>query len=421
MARSTRTPGRLLAAGGVLVLTGLAAAPASAAAVVSRSDASAATINGQGTGSASATYDGQESRSGQTDPPLSLLGGQQFLSAGVLTQQATAGDGFSAACSGFAGTSGSVVQIGDGSCLRGGNAVDAGLGTLRLSDLELVRPDGALDPTNPAFEALDPATKALLGNVGPAVDEALAAAEDQGGNFGLVAGFGTIEGRCRVDNGNATGSATLLNTGVRLEVPGQDDIVLASFDTAPAPNTRVFTDLSKVIELVVGAVEDDLKTSLTGALAPLGDAVGAVRAEIEAGVREQVETQLAPLEDSLLRITLNEQSRPTSDSIRVTALHAEVLPAAQQAVGAPVADIRIGNANCGPADRVPAEAAAPPAKKKAVPELPTAVSAGVEKKPGATATPLSARLLDAAALGALGLTGLLIAGAGVVGLRRRIV
>ena len=55
-----------------------------------------------------------------------------------------------------------------------------------------------------------------------------------------------------------------------------------------------------------------------------------------------------------------------------------------------------------------------------MPELPTAVSAGVEDEPRATATPLSARLLDAAPLGALGLTGVLVAGVGVLGLRRRL-
>lgn len=420
MARTTRTTGRLLAAGGVLVLTGLAAAPASAAAVVSRADANALTVsiagNGQGTGTVEATYDGQERVTGATQPPAAPFS-QDFVDLGVLTQQATAGDGSSAACAGVAGRGGGIVQIGDGSCLTPGDTVrgslsDVGLGALGLEPPEQLPIPAELAPLLDAVSGGRAELDAILTTALGGVDEAV-------GPLGLALRFDAIEGRCRVDDGSPSGSASITNASLVLSGGGQE-IKAVELPANPAPNTEVTTDLSEVVALVLDAATTQLEQGLNGATGPLAEAIDPYTAQIVAGVKSNLDGQLAPLRDNLLSVVLNEQRRPTDDSIEVTALHARVLPAAAEAVGASLADVQVGNANCGPADRVPAEAAAPPAKKKAVPELPTAVSAGVEATPGATATPLSTRLLDAAPLGALGLTGLLIAGAGVLGLRHRL-
>ena len=146
----TRTSTRLLAASGAVVLTALAASPATAAAVTSRADANAATVsiagNGQGTGTVEATYDGQESVTGETAPPAAPFS-QQFVDLGVLTQQATAGNGTSAACAGVAGSGGGVVQIGDGSCLTPGDTVNGSLSDIDLGALGLEAPTDLPLPT----------------------------------------------------------------------------------------------------------------------------------------------------------------------------------------------------------------------------------------------------------------------------------
>lgn len=419
--RPARPAVRLLAAGGVVVLTGLAAAPASAAAVVSRADANALTVsiagNGQGTGTVAATYDGQERVTGQTQPPAAPFS-QDFVDLGVLTQQATAGNGSSAACAGVAGSGGGIVQIGDGSCLTPGDTVtgslsDIGLGAIGVVPPEQLPTEQVPAPLRAAFEQALAALPQGAAQLDAIIAQAVGAVDGQIGPLGLTARFDAIEGRCRVDDGSPSGSASIANASLVLSGGGQQ-IEVVRLPANPDPNTEVLTDLSAVVDRLLGALTTQLDQGLDGAAAPLAAAVQPIRQQLVAGIRQNVEQQLAPLEDEVLRVTLNEQRRPTGDSIEVTALHAEVLPAAAQAVGASLADVRVGNADCGPADRVATEAA-PPAPRS-VPELPTAVSAGVEHAPGST--PLSTRLADAAPMAGLGLAGLLIATAGVLGIRR---
>ena len=407
----TRTSTRLLAAGGAVVLTALAASPASAAAVLSRADANAITVaiagNGQGSGTAGATYDGQETRTGENQPSPAPFS-QDFINLGVLTQQATAGDGFSAACAGVAGSGGGIIQIGEGSCLTPGDTVAGSLSDVSLGGLGLEPPEQLPAPVVDALLDGRAQLDAIIGTALGSVDEAV-------GPLGLALRFDAIEGRCRVDDGSPSGSASITNAELVLS-GGNRDITVVQLPANPGPDTEVVTDLSDVVALLLDAAETQLEEGLDGAAAPLKAALAPVREQLVAAIRNDLQGQLAPLEDNLLRVTLNEQRRPSDDSIEVTALHATVLPAAAQFAGASLADVQIGNADCGPADRAPAEAA-PPAtpEKKAVPELPTAVSAGVEQAPRTT---LTTRFAEAASLSALGLTGLLIALAGVRGLRR---
>ena len=194
---------------------------------------------------------------------------------------------------------------------------------------------------------------------------------------------------------------------------GGETIEVVQLPADPAPNTEVTTDLSEVADTVLDALATQFRDGLGEATGPLAELTDQARTELVTAFRTNLDGQLAPLRDNLLSVVLNEQSRPTSDSIRVSALHARVLPAAAQAVGASLAEVELGNVGCGPAERVAAEAA--PAASAAVPELPTAVSAGVEGK----TTTLATRFAEAAPLMGVGLAGLLIAAAGIVGLRRR--
>ncbi len=418
----TRTSTRLLAAGGAVLLTALAASPASAAAVLSRADANAVTVsiagNGQGTGTAGATYDGQETRTGETQPSPAPFS-QDFINLGVLTQQATAGDGFSAACAGVAGSGGGIIQVGEGSCLTPGDTVAGSLSDISLGGLGLQPPEqlptGQIpEQLRTPFEAALAALPQGAAQLDAIIGTALGGIDEAVGPLGLTLRFDAIEGRCRVDDGSPNGSASITNAELVLS-GGGEEIEVVQLPANPAPNTEVVTDLSEVIDLLLGAVTTQLTQGLNGATGPLAAAIQPVREQLVAGIRDNVQGQLAPLEENLLRVTLNEQRRPTDDSIEVTALHASVLPAAAQVAGASLAEVEIGNANCGPADRAPAEAAAPAAPEKAVPKLPTAVSAGVESTPG---TSLTARFAEAAPLSALALTGMLLALAGVRGLRR---
>ena len=413
---STRT--RLVAATGALAITMLAAAPAGAATVLSRADANAATIslagNGQGTGTASATYDGEtETRTGQTTPAAPFP--QQFVDLGVLTQQATAGDGFSAACAGVAGTGGGIVQIGDGSCLTPGDTVTGSLSDVSLAGLGLEAPTGL-----PA--QLPAELQTLLGQLPGGADQldaiittAVDAVDDQVGPLGLSLRFDAIEGRCRVEGSTPTGSASIANAGLVLSGGGQE-IQVVDLPANPAPNTEVTTDLSKVADTLLGAVTTQLQSGLAGATGPLATAIAPFRDQIVAGVRANLDGQLAPLRDNVLSVVLNEQSNPTSDSIKVTALHASVLPAAASAVGASLADVRIGNADCGPAGSAPVVQAPQAAPPKDLPAIPTAVSAGMESAPQTQQVTWTSM----APLGVTALVGLVVAGLGLAGLRRHL-
>jgi len=110
-----------VAAGG-LAMALFVASPAMAD--TSQSSASALQISSTtgptySTGSTTASNDGTtETNTGDANPPLSVLGGQTILTAGVLGQTSRAfADGTSGACAGVVGTGGAITVGPDGSCL----------------------------------------------------------------------------------------------------------------------------------------------------------------------------------------------------------------------------------------------------------------------------------------------------------------
>jgi hypothetical protein len=365
---------------GAATLSVIAVAPAMAAAPVSQAGANAVTLfvagNGNGSGDVTAKNDGsKETKTGDAAPPISVLGGQQLLNAGVLAQEATArSNGSSAACAGLAGNGGSVAQIGSSRCLNPGTPVNATLGSLNLSKLVVADPESALAPLN---QVTDP----VLAQISGPINDAVSQVATQFGNPGLVAGFGAVEGRCTAEPGSATADAMLANAKVTLNLPTgapRPSITLLNLPIHPKPNTHLTTNLSDVADMILDAVSTDTATALDGVADPVAKAViPQIKDNIVKAIRDNVEKNLAPLEQNLLDVVLNRQIRG-HDSIKVRALDLSLLPAAKAQLGAPLANLQIGNAACGPNGRtaVAAPQAAPPKG------LPTGVSAGYATMPG---------------------------------------
>ncbi len=233
----------------VLVTTG----PAIAATTVAQSSASALTVavagNSQGSGTVTATHDGDtESVQGETSPPVDVLDNQGLLNVGVLAQEATAGvsggGGTSAACAGVAGQGGSVAQIGDSRCLVPGQPIGLSIANLDLSRLVVFDEDSALAPLN---AATDPAITAVLAPLSSELSANVAENLGDGGIFGGA--LGAVEARCTSAAGaGAAGSATIMDGTIRAEFGGES-VDLLNFPVHPAPNTRLTTDLGEVVDL----------------------------------------------------------------------------------------------------------------------------------------------------------------------------
>jgi hypothetical protein len=376
---------RFAAVVGAVTLGGIAAAPALAA-TDNQSGANAVFIsiagNGQGTGNVTASYsNGKETTTGNSKPAFPDPTGQKFITGGVLAQEATAKPGFSAACAGLAGDGGSVLNIGDSHCLTPGNLVTGSFGSFDPSTLI---PDGSSIPTDQLPAQLKDALGQLTGGaqaLTDAINGALAQAKDQFGDGGLVANLDAVEGRCTAGDGGPTGTSTLTDVSLSFNIPGQKPITVLTLPVHPKPNTHVFTNLSDVMNAILDAVDADLTDSLQGNASPLKDLTAQVRTQIVSQIHAQVESQLKPLEDNLLDITLNQQVHPTADSIKVRALDVQVLPAAKaQLDGNSLVNLQIGNAACAPVARV--AVSAPTAQAAAPKALPTSVSAGLATAPG---------------------------------------
>jgi hypothetical protein len=398
MVRNVR---RLGALAGATILALMAMAPALGATTVSQASANALTISvagtGQGTGTVTATNDGKnESVQGETAPPVQVLGNQQLLNAGTLAQEATAtvdgaGAGASAACAGVAGQGGSVAQIGDSSCLRPGQPIGLTFANLDLSNLVVFVEDTQLAPLN---QATDPVIDQAVRPLTRQLSQAVAAQAGNGGIFGGT--LGAVESRCSTSaGGGANGTTTIVNGRIGATFGGQT-VDLLDFPVHPAPNTRLVTDLDKVVNLFLEAVRNDLNNTLDGQAAPLGSALDPIQEQIVNAAIGEIAPQLAPLEENVLSATLNAQTRPAADSISVSAIQLDVLPAARAQLGAPLAEADLANVTCGPNGRVTRTS-------QPLPEVPTVIDSGATGEPGHAAD----YALGAGALLLAGVGGLL--------------
>lgn len=159
------------------------------------------------------------------------------------------------------------------------------------------------------------------------------------------------------------------------------------------------------------------RNPVTDTLTQVFDEIGA--ALVDTALAD-LAAQLAPLEENLLRGVLNKQVRPTEDSIEVTALELELLPAARE-FGMTAVKAEVAKSTCGPSGALratasptptPGEEPKAPAPSGPPPAVPTSVPAGLASAP-----------IDGGGLGnggtlALGALLVIGVGAGVAAYRR---
>jgi len=418
-------------------LLALQGSPALAAEPVASADATAwdiaIAVSGTDSGTYTATHDGTEmTTSGTNTPVINLADGQQAVNLGLAAQDAVAGlqgdQGTSAACAGFAGEGATLVSVGDSWCLEGGQTLRLNAASLDLSALQLIGEQSMLgqqlkDAGVPVGQ-LNQVLQKLLGPLTQVIRQGLTAL----GDAGLVLDLGATQAKCSAGPDGVEGSANLGNLGARLTGLGQD-VSLIDAPVDPAPNTKLVTDLGDVVEAILNSVRASFEkaaatsgplapvlTSVTEGLAPVLD-----QQDVLTALLNTIGEALAPLQENVLDITLNEQTKGDG-WIEVTALHAEVLPAAKQFLQSSLVDLKVGRVKCGPNGAVaprsapPAEEA-PPSKPKPEPRQPD------EAPPVPTSVPAGAASLDdgsPAGTAAVGALLLVATGAGLVAYRRRL-
>lgn len=364
-------------------MVALSATPASAA-TVSQASATALSLELAGTGATdSGTYavtnDGStESAKGTNEPLITALGGQDAIQAGTLAQDAVANsNATSAACSGLAGDGATLVAAGSGDCLSGGDNISLDAGSLDFSEVELV--------SSGLFQGVDQQLITALKDAGLSqteVTDPLSAALKQVlaalGDPGLHLDLGAVQSSCTADKDKASGDSSLANSRAYVTIPTVGDVTLVDLPVDPDVNQKVVTDLTGVTDTILDALRTQFTNALQGALTPANEALNQLQAQVLDTALGQIESQLAPLEDNVLDITLNAQNT-SPGAITVTALDVKVLPAAKAFVGSSLAHLTIGTSSCGPNSPAtktvvnnPPKAGNPPAS------VPTVVTAGME-------------------------------------------
>jgi len=368
---------QFVALAGVAAIAIMTASPGYAATIVSQASANAlhATLAGNeafDSGTVKATNDGTgETRTGETNPPISVLGNQDLLDIGVLAQEAEAkmngNKGVSAACSGIAGDGGEVVEIGESGCLTPGSPVGVSLANLDLTGIVTINPTSALGP----LAELNPTLEAVLGQLTAPISAGL---EDALGALELGGTFGTVQAFCNATPGSASGRANIADSTLGLTVAGQT-VNLLTLPVNPPPNTHLLTDLDVVLTAILNGVRTDLNESLDGAGAGLNLVIDALQEQIVDAIIAEVAPQLAPLEENVLDVVLNKQTRVPANSIQVTAIDLKVLPAAAEFVDGPLVGLEIANVSCGPNGRVTQDNPDGPDQPE-LPDVPTVVDSG---------------------------------------------
>ncbi len=375
--------GALLAAAGLVLLP---SAAQSADQIVARSGANALTLSIGGnpfsTGSTTAVNNGKkETKTGEPQPPISVLGNQGLLNVGALVQDAATTvenrNGSSEACAGVAGNGAGVGQVGDSNCITPGDPVGISIANLDLTGAVLIDPASALGPLAP----LNAIVPQLVGPLTAAISDGLAPL----GATGLGGSLGSVESRCTADTNGARGTANIVDTTLGLDVAGTS-IDLVKLPASPPPNTKVITDLDVVLDTVIDALRVDLKDTLNGLAAPLQLIIDPIQDQVVDALIGQIAPQLAPLEDNILDITLNKQTKTDGGkAILVTAISLKLLPAASQFGVDSLVGAEIASVTCGPSGRVaastptptpPPNTPAPNPNPGPGPEVPTIVDAG---------------------------------------------
>jgi hypothetical protein len=378
---------RLLRSGALAAAAGLALLPAvaqSADSVVASADATALELsiagNGFDTGTTTATNNGnKQTKTGEVQPPISVLKNQGLLNVGALVQDAetavTNRKGSSEACSGVAGNGAGVGSVGDSNCITPGDPVGISIANLDLTGAVVIDPASALSP----LAALNPILSQILTPLTSTISDALAPL----GATGLGGSLGAVESRCSADLAGASGTANIVDTTLGLDVAGTS-IDLVQLPVNPPPNTKVLTDLDAVLNAVIDGLRVDLENTLDGLAAPLTAIIDPIQDQVVNLLIAQIAPQLAPLEDNILDITLNKQTTSNGGkAIEVTAISLKLLPAASAFGFDSLVGAEIATVSCGPSARVapspsptPSPTPTPDPDPSPTPEVPTVVDAG---------------------------------------------
>lgn len=398
----TKLIARGTAVAAAAAMVALSAAPASAA-TVSQASATALSLELAGAGATdSGTYavtnDGStESSEGTNKPVINLLAGQEAIQAGTLAQNAVANrNATSAACSGLAGDGATLVAVGSGNCLSGGDNIKLDALSLDFSKLRVIESD--------LFQGADKQVqelgKPVQDQITSALDQLLAPVIDGLDGAGIYVDLGAVQSHCTANDDTARGDSTIANSSVYVVLPGGKQETLVKLPVDPAVNQKVVTDLSGVVDVIIKGLRTQLTEGLGGALKAIDPVLVELQKQVLNTLLTSIEGQLAPLEDNILDITLNAQET-SPGAITVTALDAKVLPAAKAFVGGSVAHLTIGTSHCGPNSPAPKTVVNNPPPKAANPPatVPTVVTAGMESYDDGSAgrTALVALLLLAAA------------------------
>ncbi|WP_028473892.1 hypothetical protein [Nocardioides alkalitolerans] len=394
-----RSAARLVAALSTVAVVGVITAPGAVAAEpAAEASATAAILTIAGSPVDSGQYtvvnDGTtETATGQKDPAVAdLLSNQSNVSIGVLYQDATTavtgGRGTAYACSGVAGTGAVVVEVGDGSCLTGGDAVSLVPGTIDLGDTTVIESEILAPLTVPLQQALgEPLASQVLAPLSDVLNQVLGGL----GELGVVLETtGAIQSTCTANSTSASADSNVAGLRGYVTVAGQDITILDLPVGDLEPNTELTADLNDVVNAVLNGLQTQLQNGLNGALGPLGLLLAQIQDVTNLLVPElttALEPLLGPLRDNVLEVTLNKQSQPSPSSIEVTALDVQVLPAAQQFLSSSLASVELGKAFCagGVADVAqPPPATEPPTVTPPVnnPTVPISVPAGMSGEEG---------------------------------------
>lgn len=405
MTKNLMKAGALAGAASIAVL---AAGPAIGATHIAQATAQSLQLSVAGNSavsqqvSATNDGDGQKTVDSSTVPTLAdLLPHNNLIGAGVAPQLAGAtivdGEGHSYGCAGIAGTGGGVVKVGDSACKINGTPLTIDLAKLDLGNVIL----GDKSALGSALSGpLSPILTPLGVTLTQVVDQVSAGlAGTPLGEITIGGSLSAIEGICTATPAGARGTANIVdssggsaNTPIGVNLPGAGDVTLLNLPANPPPNTHVLVNLDDVTATLITGLKQELNTAVQGALKPLATPLGSALDQVQAQVVEvlvkNLQPVLQPLQDNVLDITLNKQSTGDNGmSIDVTALDAQVLPAAKQFAGASLVSGAIGHVTCGPNAKVVAATPTPTPTQPTptvTPNIPMHVDSGLASYHGGT-------------------------------------
>ena len=209
--------------------------------------------------------------------------------------------------------------------------------------------------------------------------------------------LGAIQSQCTADGDRRRGRQPAHRRRLSCSCRASDDVDLVALPTNPPPNTKLLTDLDEVVDRVSDALETELDTGPHRRPGAARRRWSTRRSTPSTPTSSRpLADQLGPLEDNVLDVTLNKQTRGAR-SIEVTALDLRLLPAASAFVD--LLNIEIGRSLLRPQRRAgvptppdpdphpgPDARPRPPTRRPAVP---TSVPAG-EFDAGRCAPPTAA-------------------------------